>query len=152
MKIVNFLKKPINVYMSIMVMLILALGLTSISFAYFIPISTNETEEAKVDNRMASDDLVDQTITLDALEERIIDIYVTSYNIFPSDFRLSYLADSNNIILERLDELGNDLEPFQSKKVTIKITNLEDRNVFIKFEIDSGLQGENINTFGTPVN
>ena len=65
MKLINFLKKPINVYMSIMVMLILVLGLTSISFAYFIPISTNNKEINinEPDNRLSSDSLVDNALT-----------------------------------------------------------------------------------------
>lgn len=96
-KILDFLKRPRNVYFSIIVMLTVVTGLVSISFSYYVDESTNSgiIRVSEIDNRLQSDDLIDGYLNLAAHETKTIKVYVMSNNNFESKFKLYYKTDGN---------------------------------------------------------
>lgn len=96
-KILDFLKRPRNVYFSIIVMLTVVTGLVSISFSYYVDESTNSgiIRYSAIDNRLQSDDLEDGYLTLAAHETKPIKVYVMSNNNFESKFKIYYKTDDN---------------------------------------------------------
>lgn len=124
----NFLKRPRNVYFSIVAMLTVVTGLVSISFSYYVDESTNSglIKFSSIDNRIQSDDLVDGYITLSGHETKTITVYVMSNNNFESKFKLYYKTDGNaqvssDVVLD---------ETIESKEVyayDLYVSNFDDK-------------------------
>ena len=84
----SFIKKPRNVYFSIVAMLTIVAGLASISFSYYIDESSTEgiLKYNAIDNRLQSPDLVDGNVALAPHETKEIELYVMSNNSFMSQY------------------------------------------------------------------
>ncbi len=113
----EFIKKPRNVYFSIILMLTLVTGLVSISFSYYIDESSTEgtLKFDVIDNRIQSPDLVDKNVSLAPHETKEIDVYVMSNNNFDTDFFLIYKTE-------------NDVKVYSDKEISKTITAKEVQN------------------------
>lgn len=139
-KIVDFFKRPRNVYFSFILLLTLVTGLASISFSNYIDESNMEglLEVNNIDNRLQSDDLVDNTIALAAHETKTIKVYIMSNNDFESKFSLYYLTDSNAKVYSETD-MKTTIEPKEVIETELTISNFEDATVTVKLGISSAL-------------
>ena len=65
-KFIEFMKKPRNLYLSIALMLVVVVGLSSITFSYYIEDSTNASQVMKVSKNntfIQTDDLDSDELT-----------------------------------------------------------------------------------------
>ncbi len=151
-KVLDFLKRPRNVYFSIVVMLTLVTGLVSISFSYYVDESTNSgvIKYSTVDNRLQSDDLQDGYITLGKKESKTIKVYVMSNNNYESKFKLYYKADGNAQVSSevKLDETIGSKEVYSYE---LYVSNLEDQENKIYIGINSSYMDEEVQVDGKKI-
>lgn len=151
-KILDFLKRPRNVYFSIIVMLTVVTGLVSISFSYYVDESSNGgvIRLSSIDNRLQSDDLEDSYLTLAAHETKTIKVYVMSNNNFESKFKLYYKTDDN---IQVSSEVILD-ETIDSKEVysyDLDVSNFGDNESKVYIGISSAYLDEEITFDGEEV-
>lgn len=151
-KILDFLKKPRNVYFSIVVMLTVVTGLVSISFSYYVDESTNRgiIKYSTIDNRIQSDDLQDGYITLSGHETKMIKVYVMSNNNYQSKFKLYYKTDGNAQVSSEivLDETINSKEVYSYE---LYVSNFEDKENKVYIGISSAYMDEDIKIDGKEI-
>ena len=151
-KFMEFIKKPKNLYLSIMVMFVLVMGLTSISFSYYIEDSTNGKQLMKVnkiDTFIQSDDLKSNEIVVDANSSKTITINVISNNSFTSIYKLfhtneSITVTSNKPILDSIDSMY-----VQTYELTF--TNNTNENQMTKLGIKNGYKNTEIEIEGIEI-
>ena len=151
-KFINFIKKPRNLYLSITFMLILVMGLSKISFSYYITDSTNTKQSFsmnKINTFIQSDDLTSDYVDIPAKGTRKININVINNNDFGNIFKLYYEGEGvtvtpnkeiNSIISEQF-VLNYDL--------TFKNNTNEPKEV--KLGIVNGYIGTDITVPGTEI-
>lgn len=96
-KFVDFIKKPKNLYLSIAIMLVVVMGLTSISFSYYIEDSTNGTQVMKInkiDTFIQSDELTSDEVIVPANSSKIITINVVNNNLYSNEYALTHTNES----------------------------------------------------------
>lgn len=151
-KMVDFLKRPRNVYFSIIVMLTVVTGLVSISFSYYVDESVNNgiIRFSTVDNRLQSDDLVDGYITLASHETKTIKVYIMSNNNFESKFKLYYKTDGNAQVSSEvvLDETIDSKEAYSYE---LYVSNFEDKENKVFIGISSAYLDDELQIDGTEV-
>ena len=151
-RFVEFMKKPRNIYLSIVTMLLLVMGLSTISFSYFIEDSTNANQSFKVNSIntfIQSDDLTSDYITIPANKSTTINVNVINNNDYGHLYGLYYEGEgitvtSNKPINEIISEhfvLNYDL--------TFKNNTNEDKT--IKLGIVNGYMGTELNVPGTQI-
>lgn len=144
-KVLVFLKRPRNVYFSIIVMLTVVTGLVSISFSYYVDESTNSgiIRFSTIDNRLQSDDLVDGYLTLDAHETKTINVYIMSNNNFESKYKLYYKTDGNIQVSSEviLDETINSKDVHSYE---LYLSNFEDKENKVYIGISNAYLGEEV--------
>lgn len=148
----EFIKKPRNVYFSIILMLTLVTGLVSISFSYYIDESSTEGELkfTKIDNRIQSPDLIDGNISLAPHETKEITLYIMSNNDFQSKYKLIYNTDKNVKIFSEtpLDEV---IDAKEVKDYKLIVSNFEDESVTFELKILSNEINKTIEFVGNTV-
>lgn len=139
----SFVKKPRNVYFSIIAMLTVVSGLVSISFSYFIDESSTEgvMEFKEIDNRIQSPDLVDGNIALAPHETKEIELYIMSNNNMTTKYKLVYDTDKN-VKIYTDQEMDETIEAKEVKNYKLTVSNFEDTSVQFELKILSS----NINT------
>lgn len=151
-KILDFLKKPRNVYFSIVVMLTVVTGLVSISFSYYVDESTNRgiIKYSTIDNRIQSDDLQNGYITLSGHETKMIKVYVMSNNNYQSKFKLYYKTDGNAQVSSEiaLDETINSKEVYSYE---LYVSNFEEKENKVYIGISSAYMDEDIKIDGKEI-
>ncbi len=96
-KFVDFIKKPKNLYLSIAIMLVVVMGLTSISFSYYIEDSTNGTQVMKInkiDTFIQSDELTSDEVIVPANSSKTITINVVNNNLYSNEYALTHTNES----------------------------------------------------------
>lgn len=148
----NFVKKPRNVYFSIIAMMTIISGLVSISFSYYIDESSTEGELkfTKIDNRIQSPDLIDGNISLAPHETKEITLYIMSNNDFQSKYKLIYNTDKNVKIFSEtpLDEV---IDAKEVKDYKLIVSNFEDESVTFELKILSNEINKTIEFVGNTV-
>ncbi|MCH5167075.1 MAG: hypothetical protein J1F35_04195 [Erysipelotrichales bacterium] len=133
-KIQTFVKKPRNIYFSIILMLTLVTGLFSISFSYYIDeSSTNGLLTVKgVDNRLQSDDLTDGIVALAPHETKTITVNIMSNNSYDSKYALYYKSDNDVKVLSTL-EMDEIIKSKEVQQYELIVSNFEENpaSVFI---------------------
>ena len=110
-KFVDFIKKPKNLYLSIAIMLVVVMGLTSISFSYYIEDSTNGTQVMKInkiDTFIQSDELTSDEVIVPANSSKTITINVVNNNLYSNEYALTHTNESvtvtsNKIVLSNIN-------------------------------------------------
>lgn len=134
----SFVKKPRNVYFSIIAMLTVVSCLVSISFSYYIDESSTEgvLQFSNIDNRMQSPDLVDGNVSLAPHETKEIELYVMSNNTYDTKYKLIYNTDKN--VKVYTDGVIDDvIGPKEVKNFTLILSNFEDESVSFELKIYS---------------
>ena len=148
----DFMKRPRNVYFSIVVMLVVVTGLVSISFSYYIDDSMNGNQYvqlSEIDNKIQSDDLTSNVITVPAKTNKIITINVISNNDFASAFRLYYTTDGNNTLVASREPINDSIDARDVLTYNIDFVNNGNQDTTITLGIVNGYIGSTINTPGT---
>lgn len=152
MKIIEFFKKPRNLYLSIVTMLIVVFGLSSITFSYYIEDSSDSDQVMKVktiNTVIQTDDLDSNEITLLPYESKTIVINVISSNDYPNDFKIYYVGDgvavtSNNSIKPTID--ANETITYE-----LTFTNEKEEVNIVKLGIANGYLGATIEIDGNEI-
>lgn len=143
----SFVKKPRNVYFSIIAMLTVVSGLVSISFSYFIDESSTEgvMEFKEIDNRIQSPDLVDGNIALAPHETKEIELYIMSNNNMTTKYKLVYDTDKN-VKIYTDQEMDETIEAKEVKNYKLTVSNFEDTPVQFELKILSSYINTDITT------
>lgn len=151
-KIISFLKKPRNVYFSIIVMLTCVTGLFSISFSYYVPKTSNSgvIKYQTIDNRIQSSDLIDGYITLNSKETRFIKVYVMSNNDFKSKFKLYYNSLDDVKVYSEV-ELDSEIDKNEVYAYDLSVSNFSDKEAKVYIGISSALIDNDINIDGKEI-
>ena len=152
MKVIEFLKRPRNLYLSIVVMIIVVFGLSSITFSYYIEESSDGSQVLQVntiDTVIQTDDLESDIILLFPEEEKIININVMSNNEYPNDYIIYYEGNDVTITSDKEVKKTIDAKETLSYTLTIKNNSLEDNS--IKLGIKNGYIGSTIEVPGTEI-
>lgn len=151
-KLAEFLKKPRNIYFSIIAMLTVVTGLVSISFSYYIDDSTNSNiiEVSKVDNRIQSDELIQGYITIPAQETKEITVYIMSNNDFDSKFKLYYKTDDNVEVLSE-SEMDDQISSHDVLEYKLIISNYDEKESEVFIGIANGYIGKTIELEGKEI-
>lgn len=98
---------------------------------------------------LSSDDLVNNKLTLEARESKIIKFVITSDNKIDSDFKLYYnilTPNINYVNIGLLDTIGvQEIESYGTKELTIKVSNPNTSKVTVEFSIVGGMPNSEIN-------
>lgn len=148
----NFLKRPRNVYFSIVVMLTVVTGLVSISFSYYVDESTNSglIKYAMIDNRIQSDELLDGYITVGAHETKTIQVYVMSNNNFESKFKIYYKSDGNTQVSSEV-AIDETIKSNEVYSYTLYVSNFEDKENQVYIGISSAYMDADVTYDGKEV-
>lgn len=144
-KVLEFLKRPRNVYFSIIVMLTVVTGLVSISFSYYVDESTNNgiIRFSAIDNRLQSDDLHDGYITLAAHETKIVKVYVMSNNNFESKFKLYYQTDGDVQVSSEV-LLDDTIDSKEAYSYELYVSNFDDKVNTVFIGISNAYLGDEV--------
>lgn len=152
MKVIEFFKRPRNLYLSIVVMIIVVFGLSSVTFSYYIEDSSDGSQIMKVktiDTVILTDDLESDTILLFPNEVKEISIEVISNNDYPNDFKLYY--EGENIKITSDKEVKTTINAQETLSYKLTITNLSDEDNSTKLGIKNGYIGSNIEVQGIEI-
>lgn len=141
----SFVKKPRNVYFSIIAMMTVVSCLASISFSYYIDESSTEgmLKFDTIDNRIQSPDLVDGNIALAPHETKEINLYVMSNNDMESKYKLIYNTDKNVKIYTNTS-IDETIDAKEVKNYTLTVSNFEDEPVTFELKILSSSMSADI--------
>ncbi len=141
----SFVKKPRNVYFSIIAMMTVVSCLASISFSYYIDESSTEgmLKFDTIDNRIQSPDLVDGNIALAPHETKEISLYVMSNNDMESKYKLIYNTDKNVKIYTNTS-IDETIDAKEVKNYTLTVSNFEDEPVTFELKILSSSMSADI--------
>ena len=151
-KFINFIKKPKNLYLSIAAMLVLVMGLTSISFSYYIEDSTNGTQVMKlnkIDTFIQSDDLISDEITLPANGSKIIKINVVNNNTFTNTYALNHTNENVTVTADK--EVLNSINSKDVHTYTLTLTNNTAEDQTTKLGIINAYEGQQIEITGIQI-
>lgn len=152
MKFVEFIKKPRNLYLSIAFMLIVVVGLTSISFSYYIEDTSDASQLMqinKIDTFIQSDDIESDEITLPAQTSKTININVINNNSFPNIYKLYYVGSDVTVIADK--DVKDTIESMEVHTYNLKINNPTDDIKVIKLGIRNGYIGSQVEVEGTEI-
>lgn len=144
-KFIEFMKKPRNLYLSIALMLVVVVGLSSITFSYYIEDSTNASQVMKVSKNntfIQTDDLDSDELTLPPNTFKAITINVINNNDFDSIYKLYYIGDGVDIIIN--EPIVNALKPKDVLTYTLTFNNPTDELKVVKLGIVTGYKGNSI--------
>lgn len=141
----SFVKKPRNVYFSIIAMMTVVSCLASISFSYYIDESSTEgmLKFDNIDNRIQSPDLVDGNLALAPHETKEINLYVMSNNDMESKYKLIYNTDKNVKIYTNTS-IDETIDAKEVKNYTLTVSNFEDEPVTFELKILSSSMSADI--------
>ena len=151
-KFIDFIKKPKNLYLSIAVMLVVVVGLTSISFSYYIEDTSNGEQVLKInkiDTFIQSDDLKSDEITIPSHSSKTITINVINNNAYSNEYKVFHsngdvTVTTNKEILEHIDSMN-----VQTYELTFK--NDTDDIQVTKLGIKNGYKGSNVEIDGIEI-
>ena len=152
MKIIEFFKRPRNLYLSIITMMIVVFGLSSITFSYYIEDSSDAEETLKVtviDTVIQTDDLDSDEITLLPNESKTININVISNNNYPNVFKIYYVGD--NVTITSNKEIQDAIDTKETLNYELTITNNSEEVNIIKLGIKNGYIGSDVEVDGTEI-
>lgn len=151
-KIISFVSRPRNIYMSLVVMLTLVTALASISFSFYVLESSDkELRVSEVDNRISCDMCQDNEITVLAQQTIEVPIYVVSNNDFVSDYELYYITSSDHVDVVSYDGYDKTIRPKGIYLINLTIENYDTDDVLVKLGIESGYEGKEITVPGKKV-
>lgn len=141
----SFVKKPRNVYFSIIAMMTVVSCLASISFSYYIDESSTEgmLKFDTIDNRIQSPDLVDGNLALAPHETKEINLYVMSNNDMESKYKLIYNTDKNVKIYTNTS-IDETIDAKEVKNYALTVSNFEDEPVTFELKILSSSMSADI--------
>lgn len=145
-KTLDYMKKPRNIYFSIILMLTLVTGLVSISFSYYVNESNdnkNVLKLSKVDNRVQSDYLQDGIISIKGNEILSFKVYVISNNNFESIYKLFYKTKNKDIKVYK-DESKDTIGANDVHEINITIENISTKDEDVQIGIVSGYVGSEL--------
>lgn len=148
----SFIKKPRNVYFSIILMLTLVAGLASVSFSYYIDESSTDgvLKYEKIDNRIQSEALIDGLVSLAPHETKEIILYVMSNNNFASNFKLYYeTADNAKVLSSSL--IKDSIEAKEVQEYTLSLANFGNEPASLVINIASSNIDSEVTFPGTEV-
>lgn len=152
MKIVEFFKKPRNLYLSIITMLIVVFGLSSVTFSYYIEDSSDANQVMKVktiNTYIQTDDIESDEITLLPNESKIININVISENDYPNDYKLFYVGDGITVTSDK--EVKNTIDTKEKLNYQLTFTNTTEEVKVVKLGIVNGYIGSTLEVEGTEI-
>ncbi len=151
-KFINFIKKPKNLYMSIAVMLIVIVGLTSVSFSYYIEDTSNGSQIMKlnkINTFIQSDDLKSDEITLTAYGEKTITINVISNNPYNNDFIIFHTNENVKVTANK--KIMKNIESMSVQTYDLTFTNTSEEIQVDKLGIKNGYTGSDIEIDGIQI-
>ena len=152
MKFVEFIKKPRNLYLSIVAMLIVVVGLTSISFSYYIEDTSDATQLMKInkiDTFIQTDDIDSDEITLPANTSKTININVINNNDFPNNFKLYYVGEGVTVVSDK--EIVETIDSKDVFNYNLTLNNPSNEIKVVKLGIVNGYIGTQIEIPGTEI-
>ena len=152
MKIVEFFKKPRNLYLSIITMLIVVFGLSSVTFSYYIEDSSDANQVMKVktiNTYIQTDDIESDEITLLPNESKIININVISENDYPNDYKLFYVGEGITVTSDK--EVKNTIDTKEKLNYQLTFTNTTEEVKVVKLGIVNGYIGSTLEVEGTEI-
>ena len=152
MKIIEFFKKPRNLYLSIVTMLIVVFGLSSITFSYYIEDSSDSNQVMKVktiNTVIQTDDLESDEITLLPGETKVIKIKVISNNDYPNDYKLYYVGEDVAVTSDK--EIKNTIDTKESLDYELTFINNKEEVNIVKLGIANGYLGATIEITGNEI-
>jgi hypothetical protein len=142
-KLSEVLSKPRSIYFSIVAMLTLTLILMKVSFAYYIPVSVDNTSLTIPDIvNVLSIDGYNNEITFDANETKELTFKVSSKNEIESSYVVYY--EGEDFTIEKETAISSIINPLEENTFIIKFTNNLNTNNTIKFDIKSGFINKEI--------
>ena len=151
-KFIKFIKKPRNLYLSIMVMLIVCMGLTSISFSYYIEDSSNGNQVMKmnkIDTFIQSDDLDSDVITVPAKKSSTITINVINNNSFGNVYKVFHTNDKVSVTSNK--EITGSIDSMYVQTYELTFTNNTNEDQVTKIGIKNGYKGNNVEIEGIEI-
>lgn len=133
------MKSSKRIYFLVAVMILICSCVTSLSFSYFIPSTTNNEfilNSGLIDNSIEYDHII-----LNPNEERDIEVKVKSNNDFETNFKL-YSKDTLKYITD--DKTFDRLNNYEEKIIRLKVINESDEIKEINLFIKSSLVNEKI--------
>ena len=152
MKFVEFIKKPRNLYLSIVAMLIVVVGLTSISFSYYIEDTSDATQLMKInkiDTFIQTDDIDSDEITLPANTSKTISINVINNNNFPNAFKLFYVGEGVTVVSDK--EIAETIDSKDVFNYNLTLNNPSNEIKVVKLGIVNGYVGTQIEIPGIEI-
>ena len=152
MKIIEFFKKPRNLYLSIVAMLIVVFGLSSITFSYYIEDSSDSSQVMKVktiNTVIQTDDLESDELTLLPGETKVIKIKVISSNDYPNDFKVYYVGDGVTVTSDK--QIQTTIDTNETLEYELTLTNNKEEVNIVKLGIANGYIGAEIEINGNEI-
>ena len=152
MKFIEFIKKPRNLYLSIAFMLVVVVGLTSISFSYYIEDTSDANQLMKInkiDTFIQSDDIESDEITLPAQTSKTININVINNNSFPNIYKLYYVGNDVTVISDK--DVQDTIDSMEVHTYSLKLNNPTDEIRVVKLGIKNGYVGSQIEVDGIEI-
>ena len=133
------------IYIGLLLILTVIVSITYFSYAFF----THRDEQhgklnivtGMLDYKIESNDLVNNSITLEAKKSKQIEIEITSLNSISSKYELYYTTTASNVVIgySSDDDTPTGTIAANSKKtVKIVIKNKSDSSITINFGVDGG--------------
>ena len=142
----DFIRKPRNIYFSIVTLLTVVTCLISISFSFYIDESNDGyVNISKLDNRIQSDLLNNGDITVNPNSTITFNLYVMSNNDFDSVYKVMYQCNEN-VYVKSLSHNGINIGSHDVHEVKVQIENTSNDVQNIHFGIISGYNETDLNT------
>lgn len=144
-KIIEFFKKPRNLYLSITAMMLVVVGLSSITFSYYIEDSSDATQVMKVkkiNTVIQTDDLDSDEITLPAKTSKTITINIINNDDYESIYKLYHISDGVTVTSNK--KIINATKPKDVLSYELTFTNDTDEIKVSKLGIVTGYMGNSI--------
>lgn len=146
----KFMRKPKNIYFSLLVLVTVVIGLASFSFSYY----TDDTVDVKplrladVDTRLQCDQAKGGYVTVGAQETIEYTVYVQSNNAFDSQYKLYYETEANDVEVYTSKETIGNIEAYNILAYKITVANFETNPVKVKLGVAGGYTEADIDVPG----
>jgi hypothetical protein len=133
-------------------MLIVVVGLTSISFSYYIEDTSDANQLMKInkiDTFIQSDDIDSDEITLPAQTSKTININVINNNSFPNIYKLYYVGNDVTVISDK--DVQDTIDSMEVHAYSLKLNNPTDEIRVVKLGIKNGYVGSQIEVDGIEI-
>lgn len=147
----NFFRNKRNLYIFGMVMLTIVIGLSTVTFSYYVPESDLETtiEVSNTSLLLHSDDFVDGRVVVEPNQTKEITVTVISNSDLANSFKIGFESNKDNVSVYSKTPMVTAINPRSAMPFTVVIENYETTAAILDFNIYSNINYDDINVVGS---